>query len=91
MHMFFKKITKIQIAKTMIYITEFDVNSEYNFSRSGESVLMAGQRLDAGPHLKAPDRNRVLFFKWATFSIPVPILNITLHADILHITQSNNF
>ena len=42
MQMFFKKITKIQRAKTMIYITEFDVNSEYNFSRSGESVLMAG-------------------------------------------------
>ena len=22
--------------------------------------------------------------------IPVPILNMTLHADIIHITQSNN-
>ena len=43
--MFFKKITKIQRAKTMIYITEFDGYSHYNFSRSGESVLMAGQRL----------------------------------------------
>ena len=28
MQMFFKKIMKIQRAKTMIYITEFDVNSE---------------------------------------------------------------
>ena len=45
MQMFFKKITKVQRAKTMIYITEVDVNSEYNFSRSEESVLMAGQRL----------------------------------------------
>ena len=45
MQMFFKKITKIQRAKTMIYITEFDVYSEYNFSRSEESVSMAGQRL----------------------------------------------
>ena len=36
MQMFLKKITKIQRAKTMIYIAEFGVNSEYNFSRSGE-------------------------------------------------------
>ena len=42
MQMFFKKIRR---AKTMIYITEFDVNSEYNFSRSGMSVLMARQML----------------------------------------------
>ena len=76
--MFFKKITKIQRAKTMIYITEFDVNSEYNFS-------------DAGPHLKTPYRNRVLFFRVVTFSIPVLILTMTLHADIIHIRQSNNF
>ena len=74
----------------MIYITEFDVNSEYNFSRSGESVLMAAKGSDAGPHLKTPYRNRVLFFKVVTFSIPVLILNMTLHTDIIHITQSNN-
>ena len=38
----------------MIYITEFDGYSEYNLSRSGESVLMAAKGSDAGPHLKAP-------------------------------------
>ena len=53
MQKFFKKTAKIQRAKTMIYITEFDVNSEYNFPRSGESVLMASQRLRCWPTLKS--------------------------------------
>ena len=51
--MFFKKITKIKRAKTMIYITEFGFNSHYNFQKSGESVLMAGQRLRCWPTLKS--------------------------------------
>ena len=33
----------------MIYFTEFGSNSDYNFSRSEESVLMAGQRLRCWP------------------------------------------
>ena len=37
----------------MIYISEFDANSDYNFPRSGESVLMAGQRLKCWPTLKS--------------------------------------
>ena len=53
MQMFLKKITKIKIAKEMIYITEFVANTYYNFSQTGESVLRT-KGSDAGPHLKAP-------------------------------------
>ena len=67
----------------MIYFTEFGDNP---ITISVESVLMAGQRLRRWPTLKS----RVLFFKWVTFSIPVEKLNMTLYADITHITQSNN-
>ena len=90
MQMFFKKITKIQKAKTMIYITEFDVPSTISHGLVRASYWRA-KGYDAGPHLKTPYRNRVLFFKVVTFSIPIPILNMTLHADIIHIRQSNNF
>ena len=82
---------KIQRAKTMIYITEFDVNSSTISHGLGRASYWRAKGSDAGPHLKTPYRNRVLFFKVVTFSIPVLILNITLHADIIHIRQSNNF
>ena len=73
----------------MIYITEISANSDNNFPQTWESILMVGyEGSDAGQHLKAPYWNRVLFFKWVTFSIPK--LNMTLYAYITHITQSNN-
>ena len=39
--------------KKMIYITESGGNSDFNFPRSRESVLMAGQRLRCWPTLKS--------------------------------------
>ena len=37
----------------MIYITEFVPNSDINFSQTGESVLMVGQRLRCWPTHKS--------------------------------------
>ena len=63
MQMFFKKITKIQRAKMMIYITEFDVNTSTISYGLGRGSLWRATGSDAGPHLKAAYRNKVLFFK----------------------------
>ena len=92
MQMFFQKITKINRAKKIIYIPEFVANYDCNVLQSVESVLMAGQMLRCWPTLKStiPKYFLFLFFKWMTFSILVLKRNMTLHADITHITQNNN-
>ena len=61
--MFFKKITKIKRVKKMIYITEFVANSDDNFPRTGESVLMVSQRLRCWPTLKSTIQKYSPIFK----------------------------
>ena len=48
--------------KKMIYFTEFG-NSDCNFPRSGESILMAGQRLRCWPTLKGAILKQVPIFQ----------------------------
>ena len=51
---------------------------------------MAGQRLRCWPTLKSTLLKQGPIFHMSDISIPVPKLNMTLYADMTHITQSNN-
>ena len=61
MQVFFKKISKIQTAKTMIYITEFDVNSSTISHGLKRASKWRAKGSDAGPNLKAPFRKSSIF------------------------------
>ena len=50
--------------------------------RSGESVLVSGQRLRCWPTLKITRQKKVTFFKWVTFSAPASKLNMTLYMHV---------
>ena len=82
MKMFFKIITKIKIAKKMIYITEFVANSDDNFPKCGESVLMVGQS-----HASAYRR----WFTGGLITIPViPVEECNPVINILHLNRVTN-
>ena len=76
----------------MIYITEFVANSEENFPRTGESVLMVGQRLRCWPTLKSTIQKYSPIFQVSDIlHTGIEIKHdICIYQYITHITQSNN-